>query len=98
MTKWHNPMIIVLDSASISRIIKARAWSVNSGMKLGTLYDQGNSNYNGLIMLPDYGYEVQAEVVGYIILGGYFVYEIIVGGVEHLYRRNSDGSWERTYR
>ena len=63
MTKWHNPMIITLDSTSISKIIKARAWSVGSATDLGSLYDQGNSSYNGAIMLPDYGYEVQAEVI-----------------------------------
>ena len=96
MKKWNTPIITVICARDIEKAIRARAWSVGSAMDLGALYDQGNMEYNGLIMLPEYGYEIQAQVVGYICLAGYFVYEVTIGAMKKYYRQASNNTWYET--
>lgn len=96
MKKWESPVIFSCSASELKTIIKARAMSVGSAMSLGALYDQGCMNYNGLITLPQEGYEVQARVIGYIALAGYFVYEVTIGNIKRIFRRSPSGSWYET--
>lgn len=96
MNIWMKPQISQFNLTQISQRIKAKAWSVDSGMNYGGFVDSANQGDIGMIpMEGNYGHEVQAECLGWVFLG-VKAFKDIYGNL-HFFTIFDDGYWSRTY-
>ena len=81
MELWKKPNIVIYNKTDISRLIKAKAYTVGEAMSIGELCDQGVGAV-GVIQLPD-GMVVEAYVAAKNEVEGF--YTLIINGVKRFW-------------
>lgn len=98
MKNWNKPCVIICDFKKLKGFIYANAWSVEEAMQLGEFLDNANAGSRGTVYMDfNPGHEIQVEVLGRIILGGYIIIDFITStGERYTYKRvESGGAWSQ---
>ena len=97
METWKKPTMACYKLSDLSKVIKAKAWSVGSAMSYGEFLDQGNVGSVGLVSLGDdnQGYVVQCEIISVVFAGIYCTKTILTQtGKRYTYRKvQGSSSW-----
>lgn len=81
MELWKKPNIVIYNKTDISKLIKAKAYTVGEAMSIGELCDQGVGAV-GVIQLPD-GMIVEAYVAAKNEVEGF--YTLIINGIKRFW-------------
>lgn len=81
MDLWKKPNIVIYNKTDISKLIKAKAYTVGGAMSIGELCDQGVGAV-GVIQLPD-GMIVEAYVAAKNEAEGF--YTLIINGIKRFW-------------
>lgn len=98
MQNWATPTVEKFNAKQLSKIIKAKAWSVSSAMDVGEFLDNANVGMSGTVYMDfNPGHAIQVEVIGRVIIGGYLIITLITSsGDTYTYNRpESGGVWQR---
>ena len=99
MNVWRKPIIIEYDAIALATEIKAKAWSVESAMSIGSFLDQGNQGASGTVYMEpeNMGYTIQVEVIGSIFVAGYYI-KTLIDQYGRIYKyKGTPGNWVRYY-
>lgn len=100
MAQWKTPKMEKFSTKQLSKIIRAKAWSVSSAMEMGEFLDNANMGMSGTVYMDfNPGHAIQVEVIGRIFIAGYLVVTLLTSeGESYTYRRPENGGiWERSY-
>ena len=96
MKSWSTPSIEYCKAEELKQIIKARAWSVGGVYSVGEFLNTANQGMSGTVYMDgNPGHTVQVTVIGWFIVLGIEVKELMLSTGEIYRYRKIAGIWVR---
>ena len=98
MKRWSAPCIVQCTAEELKQIIKVRAWSVGSAYEVGEFLDTANQGMSGTVYMDgNQGHAIQVTVIGWTIVFGIEVKELLSSTGETYKYQKIGGVWQRVY-
>lgn len=98
MKRWSAPCIVRYATEELKQIIKVRAWSVGSAYEVGEFLDSANQGMSGMVYMDgNQGHAIQVTVIGWTIILGIEVKELLSSTGEIYRYQKIGGVWQIVY-